>query len=63
MFDLLGAQLGDTLDDLYPGSGGVARAWELFTMATDDASPSDRQTTDQLAFDLAAKQPEKETQR
>lgn len=27
MFRLLGARRGDTLDDLYPGSGGIARAW------------------------------------
>ncbi len=30
LFRLLGAQLGDTLDDLYPGSGGIGRAWALF---------------------------------
>lgn len=30
MFDLLGAQPGDALDDLYPGSGGIGRAWDLF---------------------------------
>lgn len=30
VFDLLGAQAGDELDDIYPGSGGVTRAWELF---------------------------------
>jgi hypothetical protein len=35
MFSLLGAARGDTLDDLYPGSGGVMRAWRLFQ----DASP------------------------
>lgn len=29
MFDLLGARVGDTLDDLYPGSGGVGRAWRV----------------------------------
>ena len=52
MFALLGAQPGDAFDDLYPGSGGVGRAWEMFTMATDDASSSDRRTTDQLIFDL-----------
>lgn len=28
--DLLGAQAGDSLDDLFPGSGGVARAWAHF---------------------------------
>jgi len=34
MFDLLGAQAGDQLEDLFPGSGGVTRAWESF-LATD----------------------------
>jgi hypothetical protein len=29
MFELLGAQPGDALDDLFPGSGGVARAWQI----------------------------------
>lgn len=31
MFAQLGARAGDTLDDLYPGSGAVARAWALYT--------------------------------
>ena len=31
MFDLLGAQAQDDLVDLFPGSGGVARAWGHFT--------------------------------
>jgi hypothetical protein len=30
MFDLLGAAPGDTLDDLFPGSGAVTRAWDAF---------------------------------
>lgn len=30
LFDLLGAQPGDTLDDLFPGSGGVTRAWRYY---------------------------------
>lgn len=30
MFRLLGARIGDTLDDLYPGSGGIARAWDHY---------------------------------
>jgi hypothetical protein len=30
IFELLGAQPGDTLDDLYPGSGGIARAWDIY---------------------------------
>jgi len=33
MFDLVGATPGDTLDDLFPGSGIVGRAWEFFTAA------------------------------
>jgi hypothetical protein len=28
VFDLLGARIGDSLDDLYPGSGIVGRTWE-----------------------------------
>lgn len=39
MFELLGAHGGDTLDDLFPGSGVVGRAWELFARAERDASP------------------------
>jgi hypothetical protein len=31
LFALLGARAGDSLDDLFPGSGGIARAWEIFT--------------------------------
>jgi hypothetical protein len=30
VFTLLGAEPGDTLDDLYPGSGAVGRAWEAY---------------------------------
>lgn len=30
VFRLLGACEGDTLDDLFPGSGAVGRAWELY---------------------------------
>jgi hypothetical protein len=30
LFDLLGALPGDDLVDLFPGSGGVARAWGLY---------------------------------
>lgn len=32
LFDLLGALPGDELVDMYPGSGGVARAWGAYTM-------------------------------
>jgi len=35
VFDLLGAAAGDTLDDLFPGSGAVARAWAAFTARAD----------------------------
>ncbi len=31
MFSLLGAQPGDELTDLFPGSGAIGRAWELYT--------------------------------
>lgn len=42
LFELLGARPGDTLDDLYPGSGGVARAWDLHQrqLALFDESPT-----------------------
>ncbi|GID94558.1 hypothetical protein ACFQFC_35120 [Amorphoplanes digitatis] len=38
LFDLLGAAPGDLLDDLFPGSGAVARAWAAYTKA-DPAKP------------------------
>jgi hypothetical protein len=31
LFDLLGAQPGDELHDLFPGSGGITRAWRAYT--------------------------------
>lgn len=31
IFDMLGLAAGDTLDDLYPGSGAVGRAWTAYT--------------------------------
>lgn len=31
LFDLLGALPGDELVDVFPGSGGIGRAWELYT--------------------------------
>jgi len=30
LFEWLGAEPGDTLDDLFPGSGAVGRAWEEY---------------------------------
>ena len=40
LFDLLGARPGDELIDLFPGSGGVRRAWDLYgsRSSTNDAS-------------------------
>ena len=32
-FDCLGARLGDTLDDLFPGSGTVTAAWQSYIRA------------------------------
>jgi hypothetical protein len=46
LFDLLGAQPGDELDDIFPGSGGIARAWDLFQAAQHDASRPPANTTD-----------------
>jgi hypothetical protein len=39
LFRLLGARAGDELADLYPGSGAISRAWELYTSRS---SPSSR---------------------
>lgn len=33
LFDLLGAKPGDRFDDLFPGSGGVGRAWAMYDQA------------------------------
>ncbi len=41
IFTLLGACPGDTLDDLFPGSGAVGRAWAVFT-SSPDPSPKPR---------------------
>ena len=38
VFGLLGAAPGDELHDLFPGSGGITRAWAAFTAVQDDAS-------------------------
>jgi hypothetical protein len=51
MFRLLGASRGDRLDDLFPGSGAVARAWALYTdggqLSVDVAGDASRLTTAQ----------------
>ena len=38
IFTLLGACPGDTLDDLFPGSGAVGRGWAVFTSSPDPSS-------------------------
>lgn len=38
LFELLGARPGDELVDLFPGSGGVARAWQVFEARAREAS-------------------------
>ena len=35
IFELLGAGPGDILDDLFPGSGAVTRAWAAYTRSPD----------------------------
>lgn len=42
MFRLLGARQGDTLDDLFPGSGAVTRAWSLHTSSRSTATRPSR---------------------
>ena len=37
IFTLLGAAPGDSLDDLFPGSGAVGRAWATFTSSPEPA--------------------------
>lgn len=38
LFGLLGAQAGDQLVDLFPGSGGIARAWTAYTAGVSEPS-------------------------
>jgi len=47
LFDLLGALPGDEFIDLYPGSGGIARAWAIYESraTSNDASRGDRADT------------------
>jgi hypothetical protein len=39
MFDLVGATPGDTLDDLFPGSGIVGKSWALFAGSEQTKGP------------------------
>ena len=41
MFAQLGARAGDTLDDLYPGSGAIGRAWQLYASLEASQGPRD----------------------
>jgi hypothetical protein len=38
LFELLGALPGDDFRDLFPGSGAVARAWDLYMSRAEDSS-------------------------
>ena len=49
VFNLLGAEPGDTLDDLFPGSGAVTRAWAAYA-----GEPS---RTDRASRDASAEAP------
>ena len=39
LFSLLGATRGDILDDLFPGSGAITRAWKLYTTPAPNDTP------------------------
>lgn len=54
--DLLQAAQRDTLDDLFPGSGGVSRAWALYTSSQvlrDASSPSPDDTPHEYSHDVS----------
>jgi hypothetical protein len=64
VFENLGAAAGDTLDDLFPGSGAVGRAWDLFqaeasraTAASRDASRAPRDSARARQLMLAVTDP------
>ncbi len=40
LFDLLGALPGDEFTDVFPGSGGVARAWDIYVSDNDGTDAS-----------------------
>ena len=44
LFDLLGALPGDELVDLFPGSGGIGRAWRLYASAGESRRNTGEQT-------------------
>jgi hypothetical protein len=54
LFDLVGALPGDTFVDLFPGSGGVTRAWNIYV----SRSPADatcRPSTSDASLDACAR--------
>lgn len=46
MFLQLGALAGDRLHDMFPGSGAIGRAWDLYTRVADAGDPSPRGSHD-----------------
>ena len=50
LFAVLNLRPGDTLDDLYPGTGGVTRAWARYQA---QARFLAGEATEQLALDRA----------
>lgn len=53
LFDLLGALPGDDLIDLFPGSGGVSRAWALYSAQASSPGGSDTSAGDGHDVSLA----------
>lgn len=51
LFRVLNAQAGDTMDDLFPGSGAVGRAWEAFCAQPVMPERPKRQEPEPLLFD------------
>lgn len=49
LFELLGARPGDGFVDLFPGSGGVRRAWQAYCAAAAEPSSLDHTTTPRSA--------------
>ena len=58
MFGQLGARHGDTLDDLYPGSGSIGRAWTLYgALEAADASRLEPAEASRLAAAICPESP------
>lgn len=57
LFELLGLLPGDQLDDLFPGSGGIARAWDLYASPGDGDDVSGLQAVDGSPLDRADASP------